>query len=388
MDISRKRHILFLAFLSSIVSTLDIGAQTIDDKGMTMRKMTERACLFSTDTASVLFCGDFMMHTAQIENALHDGRYDFSGCLSPVSHLIGNADIAIGNMEFALGGEPFTGYPAFSSPDTYPEYIADCGMDVFLLANNHILDKGTQGAIRTLKHYDSMKASHGIMYAGCGKDGQGYDSANPLYLRVSGIKVALVNFTYGTNTYTHEPYPRVCRMKKESLEKIFSKAMEDGAEIIIALPHWGDEYTLKASPEQKRWAQWLADQGADAIIGAHPHVVQEAGTIRTRDRYGNPKSVPVIYSLGNAISNMSAKNTRIGLFVSLGLTRDANGKATVLKPEYIFTWCTLPGRLFDRHTTIPVKQYLRKRSEWKNKYDHDLMVRTYNHVKHETGIQD
>lgn len=385
-----KRHIItiLLAFLS-LAACIPVRAQEIDAMGMTLGKMAYKKNLSCPDTVSILFCGDFMMHKAQIENAhRNEGTYDFSGCLSPVGKLIEDADLAVGNMEFTLGGEPFTGYPAFSAPESYPEYVAGCGMDVFLLANNHILDRGAKGASRTLEHYGTMQKSHGIRYTGCGKDKNDCDSTNPLYVRLSGIKVALVNFTYGTNLYTSEPYPEVCRMVKDRLERTLDKARSEGAEIIIALPHWGEEYTLEASLEQKQWAQWLADHGADLIIGTHPHVVQETGHISTSGRDSCTKSVPVIYSLGNAISNMSAKNTRIGLFVNVRLAKDAAGKATILPPEYIFTWCTLPGRLFDRHTTIPVKEYIGQKARWKDKYDYELMVKTYNDIRNITGIQD
>lgn len=360
-------------------------SQTIDDRSMTLVKMREKAPLVTADTVSVVFGGDFMMHQAQIDGSLHDGVHSFEGTFSPeVLGLVRDACLAVGNMEFALGGKPYTGYPSFSAPETYPEYLAECGMDVFLLANNHILDKGAEGAERTMEQYGKMQESTGIWVTGCAGDRHAYETSNPLYLRLAGIRVAFINFTYGTNRHTGGAFPKVSRMTKDSLSGLFEKARSDGADIIVALPHWGTEYTLKASADQKEWAGWLASQGADIIIGAHPHVVQETERIST----ASGKTVPVIYSLGNAISNMSAENTRIGLFVTMKLTRDCNGKAEILPLEYTYTWCTLPGRLTDRHTVIKVKEYEGRRSEWSAPYDYDNMIRTYRHVKKTTGIQD
>ena len=79
------------------------------------------------------------------------------------------------------------------------------------------------------------------------------------------------------------------------------KAKKDGSNFIITTIHWGNEYQRKESSEQSKLAQWMADQGVDAIIGMHPHVVQPMKIIHPKN---NPsKSVPVAYSLGNFVSN-------------------------------------------------------------------------------------
>ena len=84
-----------------------------------------------------------MMHANQIQNAHRSGlEYDFSSYFHLLEEEIAQADIAIANMEFTLAGEPHTGYPCFSAPDSYASYLADCGFDIFLTANNHIFDKG------------------------------------------------------------------------------------------------------------------------------------------------------------------------------------------------------------------------------------------------------
>ena len=106
--------------------------------------------LFKQDTLSICIMGDMMMHTKQIETARQkDGTYDFSSYFSLITDRIQAADIAIANMEFCLAGEPYSGYPTFSAPDNYGEYMAQCGFDIFLAANNHIFDKGAAGAERS-----------------------------------------------------------------------------------------------------------------------------------------------------------------------------------------------------------------------------------------------
>ena len=121
------------------------------------------------------------------------------------------------------------------------------------------------------------------------------------------------------------------------------------------------------------------EQGADAIVGAHPHVVQDTTHIG---------GVPVIYSLGNAVSNMSAVNTRLELAATLRFVfRKESGEKSVLEPELHFLWCTLPGKKTDGYRTVIVAEQLGRRDDWIDKSDYDNMVSTLERVKAITGIE-
>ena len=325
------------------------------------------------DTVELTVIGDVMMHSAQLQKDCHP-------FLEKVSHKLQKADISIANLEFALGGEPYSGYPAFSTPDYYPFYLAEeCGIDVFLTANNHVLDRGSAGLERTAEIYDRMADSLGISYTGIASSETAYKENTPLIIRCKGIRIAIINFTYGTNNPQKKDWPRVQRMDKDELSAIFKQA-RDKADFILVFPHWGEEYQLTHSPLQEEWAGWLVDQGADAIIGAHPHVVQDSTSI---------KGVPVFYSLGNAVSNMSATNTRLELAVTLRFTKNRiNGKKEALEPEVNFMWCTLPGRLTDNYSTVFIKEWAGRRGDWLIPSDYDNMLQTYEKVKAATGIDD
>ena len=98
--------------------------------------------------------------------------------------------------------------------------------------------------------------------------------------------------------------------------------------------------------------------------------------------------VPVFYSLGNAVSNMSAANTQLELAVELKFARSPQGDVSMLRPSVTFLWCSLPGRFTDSYATLEVHRFLGRRSLWKSPYDYDKMISTYNRVKSETGIRD
>ena len=324
------------------------------------------------DTVSVSFIGDVMMHEAQL-------AYDCDGFFSELDSVTRDADISVANLEFSLAGKPYTGYPSFSAPDEYAYSIASHGVDVFLTANNHILDKGRRGLVRTLQVYDSMRDSHNIQYTGCAADNVSDTLLNPLIVVGKGIRIALVNFTYGTNYEPQPEWPRIRNMEKDEVKEMIDRAKRRGADFIVALPHWGTEFRLRHSREQEEWAGWLAGQGVDLIVGAHPHVVQDTSHIQ---------GVPVIYSLGNAVSNMSKENTRLELAVRARFVNHPDGSMEMLEPELVFMWCCLPGTLRDNYTTIPVARFIGRRSEWTSPSDYDNMITTYKRVTKETGIYE
>ena len=312
---------------------------------------------------TICVIGDVMMHTRQLQ-------YDHSHFLDDLKPLLSDADLAIANAEFTLAGPPYTGYPAFSAPDGYLSSILDAGTDVLLTANNHILDQGSKGLERTLKQYE--------VFTGSGLDEQQYRKNNPLILTVKGIRIALVNFTYGTNLGGTAEYPKVSRMNKEEISRQMKRAREY-ADFVIVLPHWGEEYSLKHNRVQQEWAEWLVEQGADAIIGAHPHVVQDTTHI---------EGVPVVYSLGNAVSNMSAVNTRLELAVKLSLILHKGRQEKELTgPELHFLWCTLPGTKTDSFRTVLVEEQACRRDDWIDAADYDNMMQTLERVKRVTGIE-
>lgn len=312
---------------------------------------------------SICIIGDVMMHTKQLQ-------YDHSLFLADLKPLLSDADLAIANAEFTLAGPPFTGYPAFSAPDGYLSSIMDAGVDVLLTANNHILDKGSEGLERTLKQY--------CRFAGSGLDEEQYFQNNPLIVPVKGIRIALVNFTYGTNLGSPRAYPRVSRMNRGEIARQMKRAREN-ADFVLVLPHWGEEYVLRHNASQQEWAEWLVEEGADAIIGTHPHVVQDTTHIN---------GVPVVYSLGNAVSNMSAPNTRLELAVTLQLVKHkGSGEKALYGPDLHFLWCTLPGRKTDDFRTVVVEEQLGRRDDWRDKSDYDNMTETLERVRKVTGIE-
>ncbi|MDR2683428.1 MAG: CapA family protein, partial [Dysgonamonadaceae bacterium] len=230
---------------------------------------------------------------------------------------IASAGLAIVNLEVTLAGTPYKGYPQFSAPDEYAWALKEAGFDIFLNANNHIVDRGNAGILRTLSALDSMGITHTGVFGNSGEKAQNY----PLIVEKEGIRLAFLNYTYGTNGFYAKPPIAVNYIRKDSIRQDIQKAKDRGADLIIATMHWGEEYKLIPNKTQENLAEFLMQEGVDLIIGAHPHVVQPSKAVT--DSAGNIRHV-IVYSLGNLVSGMLAPNTEGGQLVKVTIQKDPN----------------------------------------------------------------
>lgn len=324
------------------------------------------------DTLDMLFLGDIMMHDAQLESARTPEGYDFCGYFDHIAGMAKAADFTVANMEFTVGVEPYSGYPCFSAPYEILEEAAENGIGIMLSANNHICDKGKRGLASTLAAYEKLKNEHSVFHTGVYKDSCMQAANYPLVIEHRGIKVALLNFTYGTNGI-QVPYPyRVNSTDTLEIKEAILRAKADSADIIIALPHWGTEYRLKHDHAQERLAEWLVSNGADLVIGTHPHVPQDRDTVGGRH---------VIYSLGNFISNMSLANTQAGLAAKIKIVKRYGHKARIDSAECIYLWCSRPGYKEKGFTTVIINEMEGKRQEWLRGSDYDNMINSRNRIR-------
>lgn len=341
------------------------------------------------DTVTFYMVGDVMSHGRMLRSAgemyagdsdnVHE-RFDYSSFFKYLEDDIKGADVAICNMEFPLAGPPFRGYPLFSGPDSYPYYLARTGFDVLLLANNHILDQGSAGASRTVQVLDQVVDSTGVFYTGMSSDEADDQARNPLILTVKGLKVAIVNFTYGSNLAGQGKWPKVNMMDRQEISRSIARAKAANVDLIFALPHWGEEYHHRHSASQEAMAEWLVSEGTDLIVGAHPHVAQDTTTIN---------GVPVIYSLGNAVSNQNDLPARLELAVTVKVVvAPLTGEKKLLPPELEFLWCTKPGMVEESYTVMKVKDVIGREDLWKDPADQANMANTYWKVLEDTGIED
>ena len=286
------------------------------------------------DTLHLVFAGDIMTHGPQIRAALRgDGQYDFRASFSLVKSLIAEADLAVGNLETTFGGKPYSGYPMFSSPEAFGEALRDAGFGVLTTANNHSCDRGRYGVVHTIDVLDSL----GIATTGSYRTREERTSRTPLLVTVKGVKLAILAYTYGTNGLPIPTPALVDTISRAQIARDLQRADSLGADYKIVQIHWGNEYERLPNKRQKDLAQWLTDQGVHAIIGSHPHVVQESAFLKRQNTQQD--STFVVYSMGNFISNqITPPGTRGGMLLSLELIRDRAKGSWTTQPHYQYVF--------------------------------------------------
>lgn len=291
------------------------------------------ASMLQGQSLKIIFAGDLMGHMPQHNAALQkDGSYDYSPCFRYIKDYVRSADLAIVNLEVPLDGKPYSGYPQFSAPDALAACAKEAGFDIMTTANNHCMDRGKHGLERTLRALDSL----GIPHLGTYRDRDQRDAEHPMMVERNGIRLALLNYTYGTNGIPAVEPNIVNLIDTTEMLRDLHVAHERGADFVITLIHWGIEYALKANAEQEATARWLLTHGCDAVIGGHPHVVQNftLDAIPNNDRY--PEIV--VYSMGNLVSNQRDVNCDGGIMVELSLVKTPGDTELSQTCRYLPYW--------------------------------------------------
>jgi len=274
--------------------------------------------------------GDIMGHGPQIRSAYQNSqkKYDYNEVFNPLEDIISSVDFAVANLEVTLAGPPYMGYPQFSSPDELAVACKNSGMDVLVTANNHSCDRKNKGVIRTVEVLDSLK----ILHTGTFKDEKKRDQKNLLILSKEGIKVGLLNYTYGTNGIPFSSPAYVNILDSNLIKQDVIKAKKKNLDKLIVFVHWGYEYRDFPNEYQKKFNAFLNKIGVDVVIGSHPHVLQPMIY-----RNENEAEFLTVFSLGNFVSNQREDRKDGGAMFRLSFEKRGS-KIYISRKEYILTW--------------------------------------------------
>ncbi len=279
------------------------------------------------NTVTLIAVGDNLIHGPLVTAGT---KFGFDKFYHRIKDTISAADLAIINQEscFTYDASQYSGYPRFASPIGVGEAAIAAGFDVFTLATNHTWDKGEQLILDTLDFFSKRPEALPIGI---------HETVDTLYepviIEKNDIKIALLNFSYGSNR-TQQVWWRMNTLSnnnKDAIQTMLQKA-EEKADITIVIPHWGVEYKHTPNSYQISWAKFFTENGADIIIGHHPHVVQPMMTVEA----DNGNTAICYYSLGNFISNQTELESNIGGMASLTIVKE-NGVTRVENAQLIPT---------------------------------------------------
>ncbi|MGH4119064.1 CapA family protein [Clostridium sp.] len=376
MKKSIKIWVVICIFIATIISTIIINIQddnytsnkkvevkiqevkniTQDSKKIEVTKEIKDVKDASDIEVSIVAVGDIIVHEEQLKAQYNKaiGKYSFYNNFKYVKSHIESADIALANLETTLAGEDkkYTGYPLFNSPSSLVDAIKVCGFDILSTANNHTIDRGSEGVFSTLAEIQKRN----LKAIGTREN----LNEKPYIIQdVKGIKIGVISYSYETprsgndktlnaikipgevtnliNTFSYEHI-------EEDLNKIKVQIYEmkkQGAEAIIFIIHWGNEYERKPNVHQISIANKLCDFGVDVILGSHPHVIQPIEFI-TSEKTG--KRSLVVYSMGNFISNQryeytDNRYTEDGIIVNIDIVKRVSSDEIIISAvSYIPTW--------------------------------------------------
>ena len=289
-------------------------------------------------TINMALTGDIMCHNTIYKDAYNsaNGNYDFSYIFDDIKYHIQTADIAVGNLEttFAGASKGYSSYPMFNTPENLAYTLKKVGFDVLSTANNHCYDSGYKGIESTIDFLDDADISHTGTY-------KSEEDQNTILIKnVKGIEIAFLSFTYGTNgiKVPSDKFYSVNLIDKDLIKKQLNLAISQNPDLICVSMHWGVESQTIPNAEQKELADFLFNNGADIIIGNHPHVLQNSEKREITLSDGTTKDGFVVYSLGNLLADQNKKYTRDSAILTLNITKDENDKIKINTAKYVPTY--------------------------------------------------
>ena len=290
--------------------------------------------------AQLIAVGDIMMHSTQTISG-YDAKkqtYNFDSFFAPVKSILSKGDWVTGNLETPLAGEDaggYTGYPLFNAPAQLLDAAKKAGFNILTTANNHALDRGETGVIRTIANIRDRKI------ASTGTATSTAEASRTLISTKNNISLAMLAYTYGTNGI---PIPKgkdylVALIDEKKIVKDIAQARKKGADIIAISLHFGDEYQRQPNTQQKQLVENLLKAGADIILGSHPHVVQPYKIFKFPGKNGKTRKAVAIYSMGNFISGQTKDYTDLGVILQVNIRKRFPEKtAEITSIKTIPTW--------------------------------------------------
>ncbi|OGY09049.1 MAG: hypothetical protein A2782_01000 [Candidatus Blackburnbacteria bacterium RIFCSPHIGHO2_01_FULL_43_15b] len=232
---------------------------------------------------TILLTGDIMLGRSVMATSLSKNNPNYP--FEKVAGTLQRADVVFGNLENPIVANcprSDSGFKFCADPKMVAG-LSFAGVDVVSIANNHSANYGQEGIAQTKKHLKDA----GIDYVG----------ADNLAIKgINGKKLGFLGFDY----VDYQPKPSDYELIKNSKRNV---------DILFVMVHWGVEYKSHPNAQQKQIAKEFVNAGADVVVGAHPHWVQDIDTVGGK---------PVFYSLGNFVFDQAwSEETKKGLAIRL-----------------------------------------------------------------------
>ncbi len=272
--------------------------------------------------------GDDLIHARIFRYCQQDdGTYNFDPLFEHVKEDIEAADIAIINQETIMVSDPadYADFPCFGTPESIGHSIVSAGFDVVAHANNHTMDRGYGGLADTIGFWKNNYPD--VCYLGIHDTAEDSDIR---YLTGNGIRVGLVNYTYGLNGFRRPSGREYCvdLLTDGDIEASMAEA-DANSDLLIAILHVGEEYEYAPSAYEQQQVNRFIDLGADIVLCSHPHVLEPYGMVTT----SNGRIGLVYYSLGNYLSAQTRLPRLLGGMAEITVKKTGSGDGASIEIE-------------------------------------------------------
>ena len=299
-------------------------------------------------TVTMAVVGDIMVHDYQYNEAYDPatGEYDFMHNFQDAKKYFAGKDLVIGNLELTFGGtdRPYSSYPCFNTPDSFLDAVKDAGFNLLTTANNHSMDTGRNGVIRTLDKLDE----YGIEHFGTYRSQEERDTI--FYKDVNGIRFAFLSYTYGTNGIPVPEDYLVNIIDNDQMVADISEARKN-ADVVVVMPHMGNEYETYPRDIFVNWADRMFAAGADIVLASHPHVLQKM-EYRKIDHGDGEHDGFIIYSLGNFISSQTDPPRNASIILHLTVEKMGGEPANVTEVSFVPIWTQFRNAADENHFVV------------------------------------
>lgn len=286
----------------------------------------EKVIIEKDREVSFLAAGDNLIHgLIYYSGDQGDGSYSFDRMYERVSDEISSADIAYLNQETICGGTQLglQSYPTFNSPYEILDSVAAAGFDWISTSSNHSMDVGEEGILSQLSHLEELP-----QLIQTGTNASADEAKEYKVIEKNGVKIGLLSYTYGLNGFAlPDGKEYLVNLIDEDRIREDMKEMNQISDVQVVSMHWGVEYQFEENEEQRALAQLLSDEGADVIIGTHPHVLQPMEVLKGEE--GN--ETLVMYSLGNFVSAQDVNSRMLGGMAKWTLVYHPSDKSVSFK---------------------------------------------------------
>lgn len=299
-------------------------------------------------TATLAVVGDIMVHDYQYNEAYDPaaGTYDFMHNFQDVKRFFQGYDLVLGNLELTFGGpdKPYASFPCFNTPDSFLDALKDAGFDILTTANNHSMDTGKAGVLRTLDKLDE----YGIKHMGTYRSAR--EREKILYQDVNGLRFAFLSYTYGTNGIPVPDAYLVNLIDNDIMVRDIQKARQN-ADVVVVLPHMGNEYETYPRDIFVQWADLMFEAGADIVLASHPHVLQKM-EYRKIDHGDGVHDGFIIYSLGNFISSQTTPPRNASIVLHLTVEQVGGAPPSVKEVSFVPIWTQFRNAQNENHFVV------------------------------------